>query len=651
MTTLVVLAVAVALLVARRRARRRRPDSFPRSAARRRALLVVLAIVGMQVVFGAPAMAQTSSCAEAPNPERPGAGMVGVLDPAHEGQAGSAYNEYGYAGLVWHTYDLGCGPEGIRNPNAVIDTWAGNQFFNIAKNLVGATNGLHFLLSEGTVMQPLDEIVRSGTVALYNSVYTPLFGLVALLLAVLMFRYIWTGDLATVGKRGLWALAGIWLAAATYLTPLIYTQVLDGVLIKGTSQLQGGFLNEVGINDTKSLPTMLHDQVVFQNWKRGEFGSADAPQAQQFGRDLLNAQAWTREEKNTQADQGPPDAKKAAFKEIAAKLGSTYGYFQGVDGSRMGAGFLSVFQALCYSVFQLLAKAAVVLGQVLLRVVILTGPLIGLIAMIHHSVLRNVGRAVGSALLNVIVISALAGLHTMVLTWIFNPARGLTLLTQMVLAGLMTLVLLLVGKPIRRMWQMVELSVGAVGSTLPASPPGFLSRFRGRRAGQRTPQDDFWDEVRGMDPDQNVEGRRRGAHRDRPEAAYAGGRGVRGAVAELASTVQGQVVGADGRALPSSGQRLHEAGGGALGANRAAAALPAARSRIVDTASVFDRSWDRTGEDAVVVPSRLDTAPSAVSTGSVSNPRRSDMETVAGRPVWVVYRPSRGLELRDGESR
>jgi hypothetical protein len=31
-----------------------------------------------------------------------------------------------------------------------------------------------------------------------------------------------------------------------------------------------------------------------------------------------------------------------------------------------------------------------------------------------------------------------------------------------------------------------------------------------------------------------------------------------------------------------------------------------------------------------------------------ASPRPADVEVVAGRPVHVVYRPSRGLEVRDG---
>ncbi|MGH3884599.1 MAG: hypothetical protein ACRDRC_14530, partial [Pseudonocardiaceae bacterium] len=99
-------------------------------------LLVVIALLGMQAAlgsaaWGSPALEQVpgaDDCKDAPNPERPGAGMVGAIDPTplQAGTPGSVYHEVGYAGLVWHTYDLGCGPSGLRNPNAVIDTWTGS---------------------------------------------------------------------------------------------------------------------------------------------------------------------------------------------------------------------------------------------------------------------------------------------------------------------------------------------------------------------------------------------------------------------------------------------------------------------------------------------------------------------------------------------
>lgn len=625
-----------------------------RTARGRSLLLVIGVLLAAHALFAAPALAQNpfGDCKEAPNPERPGTGMVGAIDPTPigHGQPGSVYAEVGYAGLVWHTYDLGCGPSGIRDPDAVIGNWTGNQLFNVAKVIVGATNGLHYALADDGLLAPLDDLIVSGTVALYDSVYAPWFGLVAVLLAIMLFRHIWRGDLATVSKRGIWALAGIWLAAATYLTPLLYTQVLDEVLVDGSEQIRSGFLDEVGIEARDALPTLLHDQIVYTTWLRGVFGSPDGPQARELGRDLVRAQAYTKQEIADGADDpdsGAEERKKQEYEAIAERTGSAYGYFQGVDGSRIGTGFLAMVQATMFALFQLLAQAALLLAQVLLRVVILVGPVIGLIAILYHELLRGVGRAVGAALLNVIVISALTALHTLVMVWVFDPARGLSVLAQMLLAGLVTLVMLLVARPVRRMWQMVELSVGAVGGALPSAPPGVLSRLRRRRAGaEPTAAERFWDEARETDPDPAPPPTSEPG-RVRPE-----GSGAVIAVAErldrndgtapVTPRALGQRPGGSGgaAALPGTGRTDGHSRSPALPAGFSSTESQRA-SRITDTPPVAESGWDRSGEDAVLVPSRAShRRPRATA-------RRTDLEVVAGRPVWVVYRPSRGLVIGD----
>ncbi|MER6992856.1 hypothetical protein ABT337_17315 [Saccharopolyspora hirsuta] len=624
-------AVIGAVLLRRRRGRRER--------AKRRAFAVVAGLLAIQALIGAPAFGQPFDCKEAPNPERPGSGMVGALDPGSlgTGYPGSAYNEVGYAGLVWHTYDLGCGPQGVTNPNATVDTWVGNELFNVAKNLVGATNGLHYALLNGNLLAPLDELVSTGTIALYDSVFTPWFGLVALVLAIVLFRYIWTGDLAAIGKRGMWALAGLWFASATYLTPLVYTHALDDVLITGTSAVQAGFLQEVGVDERHALPTLLHDQVIYRNWLQGEFGSADSPQAKEMGRDLLRAQSWTRQEVNDGVDAGSAEPKKQAFQDVAGRLSGTsaYGYFQGVDGSRVGAGVLATVQAFAYASFQLLAKATILLAQVLLRVLILAGPLIGLVALVYHQVLRTIGRVAGAAVLNVVMIAAMAGLHTLILTWIFDPLRGFNPLVQILLAALVTVVFLMVAKPVRRIGQMVELSVGTVGRAVPRAPQGIFSRFRRGR-----PQDEeegsFWERARGMDPDAEHAEAPRERRRSRPEAQHPS---VAATAQRLDREAPAAVTAGAGTALSSGAPR--RPGG--------MPALPEARStsRVVDTNPVADAKWDGVDEDPVLIPSR--TAGSPISgPPEPAGPRRAEMEVVAGRPVYVIYRPSRGLEVADG---
>jgi hypothetical protein len=90
--------------------------------------------------------------------------------------------------------------------------------------------------------------------------------------------------------------------------------------------------------------------------------------------------------------------------------------------------------------------------------------------------------------------------------------------------------------------------------------------------------------------------------------------------------------------------------GGPGGRNDPAGVLPPRRSRVVDTNPVSDREW---GEDAMVVPSKVSPVrnearyETAAPTAPRSNPRAADVEMVAGRPVHVVYRPSRGLEVRE----
>ncbi|MGW1678931.1 hypothetical protein [Saccharopolyspora sp. NPDC002376] len=633
------LAVALAaVLVVLLRRRRKRPRS-----AKRRAFAVVAGLIAIQALIGAPAFGQPFDCKEAPNPERPGSGMVGALDPGSlgTGYPGSPYNEVGYSGLVWHTYDLGCGPQGVTNPNAVVDTWVGNELFNVAKNLVGATNGLHYALLTGNLLAPLDELVATGTIALYDSVFTPWFGLVALVLAIVLFRYIWTGDLASIGKRAMWALAGLWFASATYLTPLVYTHALDDILITGTSAVQAGFLQEVGVDERHALPTLLHDQVIYRNWLRGEFGTPDSPQANELGRDLLRAQSWTRQEVNDGADAGSAEPKKQQFQDVAGRLSGTssYGYFQGIDGSRVGAGMLAMVQAFAYASFQLLAKATILLAQVLLRVLILAGPLIGLVALLYHQVLRTIGRVAGAAVLNVVMIAAMAGLHTLILTWIFDPPRGFSALTQILLAALVTAVFLMVAKPVRRIGQMVELSVGTVGRAVPRPPQGIFSRFRRGR-----PQDDetgnFWERARGMDPDAEYAesgATPRQSWRARPEAQHPS------SVAATAHRLDREtpaVAGPPSAALPS-GAAARRPGG--------MPALPEARttSRVVDTNPVAEAKWDGIDEDPVLIPSRTTGSP-IFGQPEPQGPRRAEKEVVAGRPVYVLYRPSRGLEVADG---
>ncbi|GAA3684855.1 hypothetical protein C8D87_11676 [Lentzea atacamensis] len=619
MTALTIVLAIAALLWARRR-------FSVRMSARTRSVGLVAAILALQVVLGAPA-AHAQSCNEAPNPERPGAGMVGALDPpVGNGLPGSPYLDYGYAGMVWHYYQANCSI--VPNANATLDTWAGNELFSIGKNIVGATNALHYTVMGRGLLVPLDDAVKNGVQKVYDNVYLRWFGLVALILAILMFRQIWTGDFATISKRGLWALAAMWLATSTLALPQFYN-LLDNTLVSKTSEIQAGFIEAPEEQGTLHvLPTKLHDAVVYQSWLRGAFGTPEAPQATEYGPRILKAQAWTTAEiaEHKDADQAALQAKKNEWIALEKQLGTAKGYFDGTDGSRTGAGFLALLQSIAFSLFQLFAKAAVLLAQLLLRILTLAGPLIGLVALIHHDLLRKVARAAAVTVFNVLVLAVLAGVHALLLQAIFN-ATGLSLLTRTLLGLMLTLVCFVIGKPLRRMWQMVEMSVGSASNVLPMSG-GIWSKMMGKKKPGPSPQDEFWESVRENDTD-GEEVPQRGRGRVRPEASSP----VMATAQRLDRDAQpGQIVsGGDGYGVRA----------GALPAGSGPAALPVARSRVVDSPPVTDRQWDRV-DDAVLVPSR-----SNGYSGPVQEPRRAETEVVAGRQVHVIYRPSRGFEVRD----
>lgn len=687
---LLTVVVAVALLIAVRRRMRRSATG----SARFSALFIVVAILGLHTVIGSPAAAQQEENSCAPYPENPGTGMVGAIDPAKQNglQGGpytadvndpnspsydkaypdyskypnSPYFDHGYAGFVWHVYDPECEQAlSVTNPSTTIDTWAGNELFNLGKNIVGLTNSLHYTLfsakDNGGLLGGLTDQIAKAANAIFDNVYMQLFSLFMLVLAVLMFRQIWRGDFATVSKRALFALAAMWLAASSLVLVNNYSAV-DRFIVQTTTGIQNGFQDP---EDTRRqrhvLPTELHNRIVYENWLRGEFGAPTDEAAKKYGRPLLDAQSWRWEDAptGTSNSEQAAEQKRAEYTRIYNELGSAQGFFTGRDGSRTGSGFLAFFQAVVYSFFQFLAKLAVLLAQALLRIFTLAAPVIGLVAIIHHDVLRRVGRAVGAVVLNLLILSVLAGIHFKFLEMIFNPDVNLSMLTQMLLAGIVTLVFLMVGRPLKRMWQMVELSVNATGAHLP-KPRGIFSRFRkGKGAEERGPQDEFWDQLRDDELAGDTVAPTGRGRRPRPEAT--------GPVMATAERLDARTAiprgGAPG--LPAAGARhgpgldydpalLPTGSGGRPGSD----GVPLARSRVVDTVPVSDRgvSW---GEDAMVVPSHV--SPRRGEAGSqyetsafadagpapVARPRPADVEMVAGRPVHVVYRPSRGLEVAE----
>ncbi|MCD2192949.1 hypothetical protein LQ327_06040 [Actinomycetospora endophytica] len=477
-----------------------------------RALLVVVSLVGGLILVGGTASAQAFDCKAPPDPDRPGTGLVGSLDPAPigVGTPGSVYDEVGYAGQVWWTYDLGCGPGGARDPAAATDTWLGNQVFDVAKLIVGGVNWAHYLIARGSsLLTPLDTVIQTGTRAMYEAVFTTWAGVALAALAAIMLVLAMRGELAQQARRGLVAVLALGLAAAAYAAPIQWSRSLDGVLLDGVTAMQQGFLRQVGVGDQNTLPTVLTDQIVYSNWLRGEFGSADVPQARDLGRPLLQAQTFTKVEVATGQDgQAQADAKKQQFTDVANKVGDRYSYFQGRSGSRVGAGALALIQAACIALFQLMSKVLVLVSMLMIRLLVMVAPALAVVALIKPEVLPAMLRIGGAALVNTLLVGALAGLHSLLVISLFRPGSGVDTWLGLLVTGVVTVILWAVSRPFRRLTSMVSLTREQVGGFFPAAGTGTLGRALGRMRGPDSHEDSWWGE--------RVE-RRRGGSMLRPE--------------------------------------------------------------------------------------------------------------------------------------
>jgi hypothetical protein len=476
---------------------RRRRLRLPRSR-RTRAIVVVGSLIAGLVLVGGTASAQAFDCKAPPDPDRPGTGLVGSLDPAPigVGTPGSVYDQVGYAGEVWWTYDLGCGPGGARDPAAATDTWLGNQVFDVAKLIVGGVNWAHYLIARGSsLLTPLDSVIQTGTRAMYEAVFTTWVGVALAALAAIMLLLAMRGDLSQQARRGLVAVLALGLAAAAYAAPIQWSRALDGVLLDGVTAMQQGFLRQVGAGDQDTLPTVLTDQIVYSNWLRGEFGSADVPQARDLGRPLLEAQTFSKVEVATGQDgQAQADAKKQQFTDVAGKVGDRYSYFQGRSGSRVGAGALALVQALCIALFQLMSKVLVLVSMLIIRLLVMVAPALAVVALLKPEVLPAMLRIGGAALVNTLLVGALAGLHSLLVISLFRPGSGVDTWLALLVTGVVTVILWAVSRPFRRLSSMVSLTREQVGGIVPAAGTGALGRAVGRLRGDGAHEDSWWGE-------------------------------------------------------------------------------------------------------------------------------------------------------------
>ncbi|QIM22016.1 hypothetical protein G7075_14175 [Phycicoccus sp. HDW14] len=402
-------------------------------------------------------------CKDAPLPGRPGTGLAGALDPKPDSLPAQAdpfvdnpttsiYDQYGYAGLTWNTYDLGCGGS-VRDPSAATDTMIGNVMLSTAVWLTAATNGLHNKVADpASYMGPLDRVVGTVTQRLRDAIWSPWGGVALLGVAAMLLLQALRGHFPGVLSGVVWAVLILGVVAIITQYPSRASGFFDDTITSTIGSLQARTAGveaptAPGQGAARGQGALTVDRVLYDAWLRGQLGSSDSAAAKRWGPTLFQASAvsWSEEASATtpEASKQLTEDKAAQWKETADKIAeedpATYAVLQGKAGGRMGTGAFALLGAVFVDLFRLVADVFLLAGLVMLRLLVMFLPAAAVVGVFApmSGVVKQMANIGGAAVINVVAFSAGSVIYTAAITAVLSTADD----TGM---GIMALVLCLV---------------------------------------------------------------------------------------------------------------------------------------------------------------------------------------------------------------
>lgn len=410
-----------------------------------------------------PGIPGIPDCKDAPLPGRPGTGLAGALDPKPyslppkadpfaDNPTTSIYDQYGYAGLTWNTYDLGCGGS-VRDPSAATDTMIGNVLLSTAVWLTAATNGLHNKVADpAAYMGPLDRVVGTVTQRLRDAIWSPWGGVALLGVAAMLLLQAMRGDFPGVLRGAVWAALILGVVAVIMQYPSRASGFFDDTMTSTIGSLQaraaGADVPTVaGQGAARGQGALTVDRVLYDAWLRGQLGSSDSAAAKRWGPALFRAGAvsWSEDAATTtpEASKQLTEDKAATWKETADQIAeadpATYAVLQGKAGGRMGTGAFALLGAVFVDLFRLVADVFLLAGLVMLRLLVMFMPAAAVVGVFApmSGIVKQMANIGGAAVINVVAFSAGSVIYTAAITAVLSTADD----TGM---GIMALVLCLV---------------------------------------------------------------------------------------------------------------------------------------------------------------------------------------------------------------
>lgn len=442
---------------------------------RRLMVALLLAMAGMLILTSPASANPTASeaapvalpaapwdCKTAPTASLPDTGLPGFFDPAPNpapakgnpwasNRTTTVYDQYGYAGLGWSTYDIGC-VGGLGEMDATIDTFIGNTLMGGGVWISSATNGIHNRVAHPEqYMNPLDNVVATVTTRLHDAIWSP-WGMVSFLgVAALLLFYSISGRLSAVMSGAVWALFVLVVLSGVSQYPTRVASFFDQAVtgsVATVNQSATGLTGPSAGDPTRAQGALIVDDILYQSWLRGEFGDPESPAAKKWGQLLFRESTFSRAE--LAAARSTPDGVQKMTEQKANDWGATtqeiqdqdplaYAAIQGKAKGRAGAGFMALVGVTFTAVFRLIADIFVFAGLVMLRLLVMFFPAAAVFGVIAPmaSIVRRIGNIAGASVVNVIAFGVGSAIHSVAIAAIITQANNAGM-------GILSLILCLV---------------------------------------------------------------------------------------------------------------------------------------------------------------------------------------------------------------
>jgi hypothetical protein len=458
----------------------------------------VLAFGGLVVTAG-PAQA-APACASAPVPELPGRGVVGFFesrpnplppqaDPFAPNATTTIHDQYGYAGLRWSTYDLGCGPDLVRSPDAPMGTSVSNWLLTMPKSAVAATGAMVGAAFQPDFLGVFDPFVGAVMNTLRRTVFDQWALLVVSALGLLLIWRARRASLASSTGAVGWALLVMVIASVLFRWPLVAGHAADRTVTTTLGAVVGGLngrpQGQGGGGAGAEATGLMHDSLLYHAWLGGEFGDANSAVAIKYGPAIFDAQALTWREadllrSDPAAGQKLLQDKQTKFADTAAKIKvedpDAYEYLTGRrSDARVGYSLLAGLATLCAVPFLVLASLLVIGALIIVRLGVMLFPAVATLGLFPtmRSLVTGVGDTVAAAVINSVVFGIGAAVTIKGYSLVLGPGSTLPGWLNILLVLLLSLSMWAALRPFRRLTLMVGAAnpfadaaggVGGIGS-------------------------------------------------------------------------------------------------------------------------------------------------------------------------------------------